>query len=68
MTTTILTALSALITGWSTAALVAPSQETVAREMFRAEQPGRAMAQTHRFGAADRAGTAAKPIHRSPNQ
>jgi capsid protein len=51
MTMTILTALSALITALIAGALVAPTQETAERAVRRAQWSGRAMPQTHSFGA-----------------
>jgi hypothetical protein len=50
MTMTILTALGALITALITGVLVAPTQETAAPAVCRAEWSGRAMPQTRCFG------------------
>jgi hypothetical protein len=43
MTMTILTALGALMTALFTGALVAPTQETAARAVYRAQWSGRTM-------------------------
>jgi hypothetical protein len=52
MAMTILTTLGALITALIAGALVAPTQETAARAVYRAEWSGRAIAETRSFGAA----------------
>jgi hypothetical protein len=50
MTTTILTALGALITGLITTALMVSARDTAARAASRAERSGRTMPQTRSLG------------------